>query len=105
VNPVNRFAWTPLGAALLLAVPVVTSQAAPPATGGPHTSAGNCVIAGPSYGDCGALGRYAQSYRDVEGGVREAGLVAGRQAATGEQPRTEDAMTPKGSQVRRNHAP
>jgi hypothetical protein len=106
VNLVNRFAWAPLSAALLLGVPLAEAQTVRPDPAGPSVSGGSCVVAGPSYGDCSALGRYAQGYRDVEGGLSEAGPAAARQAvSTGEPLHAEAAMSPGAGQARRTRAP
>lgn len=56
-------------AAVLLASPALQAQ---PAPAEPRAAARGCVVAGPSQGDCRALGRYGQRYQDVEGGLREA---------------------------------
>jgi hypothetical protein len=63
---------TPLAAAVLLASPPLLAQSSlSERVQSLFTEARDCVVAGPSKGDCRALGRYSQSYRDVEGGLLE----------------------------------
>lgn len=64
-------ALTALSAALLLTAgaPVLAQQQPPVRPPVLSTVTQGCVIAGPSFGDCRAVGRYSQSYRDVEGGL------------------------------------
>ena len=72
---------TSIAAAVLLAGAPVLAQQQPADASGPRAVSQGCVAAGPSSGDCRATGRYSQSYRDVEGGLREdrGAAAAGRE--------------------------
>jgi hypothetical protein len=73
---VKPFLLTALGAFLLAAGAPAPAQQQPPLQSPVQaTMTQDCVTAGPSFGDCRAVGRYSQSYRDVEGG-RPRGVVA-----------------------------
>jgi hypothetical protein len=95
-----------LGAALLLVAPLAGAQASQSGDSGSSLSGGSCVIAGPSYGACSALGRYAQGFKDVEGGVKANSPAVGRQTDASGAPLHADAATsPSSGQVGSTRVP
>ena len=90
---------TSIAAAVLLAGAPVLAQQQPAGVSGPRAVSPGCVVAGPSFGDCRATGRYSQSYRDVEGGQREA-----RGAATARRERGGSSAARAGGEAGRAEA-
>lgn len=70
-------ALTALGVAFLAASAAAPAQQQPPVQSPVRvTTTQDCVMGGPSFGDCRAVGRYSQSYREVEGGRPRDGFAS-----------------------------